>query len=39
MTGVPARTIGRILRHPGRYYFNVHNPAHPAGAIQGGLRR
>lgn len=38
-TGVPARTVGRIVRHPGRYYLNVHNPAHPAGAIQGRLRR
>jgi CHRD domain-containing protein len=38
-TGVPAGTIARILRHPGRYYFNVHNATYPAGAIQGRLRR
>ena len=35
---VSKRLIGRILAHPGRYYFNVHNPQHPAGAIQGRLR-
>lgn len=38
-TGVSKSLIGRILGHPGRYYFNVHNAAHPAGAIQGKLRR
>lgn len=38
-TGVPKRTIARILAHPGRYYFNVHNPAFPAGAVQGTLHR
>ncbi len=31
--------IGRIQAHPGRYYFNVHNAAYPAGAIQGRLHR
>ncbi|KQW46907.1 hypothetical protein ASC77_17050 [Nocardioides sp. Root1257] len=36
-TGVPARTIRQILRHPRQYYFNVHNPTYPAGAIQGTL--
>jgi hypothetical protein len=38
-TGVPQRKVARILRHPGRYYFNVHNATYPAGAIQGKLRR
>jgi len=38
-TGVPRRTIARILAHPGRYYVNVHNPAYPAGALQGTLHR
>lgn len=38
-SGVSKRLIGKILRHPGRYYFNVHNPTYPAGAIQGTLRR
>jgi CHRD domain len=38
-TGVSKRTIARILRNPGRYYFNVHNPTYPAGAIQGTLHR
>ena len=37
-TGVSKKLIGQILGHPGRYYFNVHNGAHPAGAIQGTLR-
>ena len=37
-TGVSKKLIGRILDHPGRYYFNVHNAAYPAGAIQGTLR-
>lgn len=38
-TGVSHRLIGQILRHPGRYYVNVHNPAYPSGAIQGTLHR
>jgi len=38
-TGVSQRTITKILRHPRRYYFNVHNATYPAGAIQGALRR
>jgi CHRD domain len=38
-TGVPRRTIATILAHPGRFYFNVHNPTYPAGAIQGTLHR
>ena len=29
--------ITRILDHPRRYYFNVHNATYPAGAIQGTL--
>ena len=38
-TGVPKATITAILRHPGRYYFNLHNPRYPAGAIRGTLKR
>jgi hypothetical protein len=38
-TGVSHKLIGRILDHPRRYYFNVHNPTYPAGAIQGTLHR
>lgn len=38
-TGVPSRTIAKLLRHPGRFYVNVHNATYPAGAIQGTLRR
>ncbi|MDX6358719.1 MAG: hypothetical protein QOH37_1773 [Nocardioidaceae bacterium] len=38
-TGVSHRLIGRILAHPRRYYFNVHNATYPAGAIQGTLHR
>ncbi len=37
-TGVPKRLIRRIVDKPGRYYFNVHNAAYPAGAVQGTLR-
>jgi len=29
--------ITRLLDHPRRYYFNVHNATYPAGAIQGTL--
>lgn len=36
--GVSGRLIDRLLAHPKRYYFNVHNPDNPAGAIQGRLR-
>jgi hypothetical protein len=38
-TGVSRKLIGRILDHPRRYYFNVHNATYPAGAIQGTLHR
>ena len=38
-TGVRHRLIGRIIDHPRRYYFNVHNATYPAGAIQGTLHR
>jgi len=37
--GVPSGLINRIAASPGRYYFNVHNAAYPAGAIQGRLHR
>ena len=36
---VPRKLIGRILAHPRRFYFNVHNAPYPAGAIKGTLRR
>jgi hypothetical protein len=36
---VRKRVIERILDHPRRYYFNVHNATYPAGAIQGTLHR
>lgn len=38
-TGVSSALIGRILDHPRRYYFNVHNARYPAGAIRGTLHR
>jgi hypothetical protein len=38
-TGVRHKLIGRIIDHPRRYYFNVHNATYPAGAIQGTLHR
>lgn len=38
-TDVPKRLVRRILDHPRRFYFNVHNATYPAGAIQGTLRR
>ena len=38
-TAVSSATVGKILAHPKRYYVNVHNPDHPAGAIQGKLHR
>jgi hypothetical protein len=38
-SNVSRALIGRILAHPGRYYFNVHNATYPAGAIQGRLHR
>lgn len=38
-SGVRKALITRILRHPGRFYVNVHNADYPAGAIQGNLRR
>ncbi len=38
-TGVPGALIDKILARPGKYYFNVHNPTYPAGAIEGRLHR
>ncbi|HEV2811999.1 MAG TPA: CHRD domain-containing protein [Solirubrobacteraceae bacterium] len=36
--GVKRSVIRAIERNPGRYYVNVHNEAHPAGAVRGQLR-
>ncbi|SMC96820.1 CHRD domain-containing protein [Lentzea albidocapillata] len=34
------RTLAQeIARHPERFYVNVHNPDHPAGAVRGQLHR
>ncbi len=38
-THLSRKLIGRILAHPRRYYFNVHNRPYPDGAIQGTLHR
>ena len=38
-TDVRRALVRRILNRPGRYYFNVHNEAYPAGAIAGRLHR
>ncbi|MDQ1662410.1 MAG: hypothetical protein QOJ68_2390 [Blastococcus sp.] len=37
--GVAAGLIRKIERHPGHFYFNVHNNTYPAGAISGKLKR
>ena len=36
-TTASRRLIRRIADQPGRYYVNVHNRAHPSGAVQGSL--
>jgi hypothetical protein len=38
-TKAPRPLIRRILLHPRRYYFNIHTPAFPAGAVRGQLHR
>lgn len=36
--GVSKSLIRDIARNPGDYYLNLHNAAHPAGAVRGQLR-
>ena len=38
-TKVAPAKVRRILEHPRRYYFNIHNEPYPAGAIAGRLHR
>jgi hypothetical protein len=38
-TTAPKATVNAIVAHPGRYYVNVHNAKHPAGAMRGQLAR
>ena len=35
----PKATVKAIIKNPGRYYVNVHNAKHPAGAMRGQLAR
>ncbi|MEJ7705989.1 MAG: CHRD domain-containing protein [Nocardioidaceae bacterium] len=35
--GVRKALIRKIIEHPRRFYFNIHNRAYPAGAIRGQL--
>jgi len=35
----PRKLIHRILDHPRRFYFNIHNIPYPEGAIRGQLHR
>lgn len=37
-TGVSKSLVRDIERNPSRYYVNVHNKRHPAGAVRGQLR-
>jgi hypothetical protein len=38
-THVRRKLIKNMLRHPGRFSFDIHNAKYPAGAIRGRLHR
>ncbi len=38
-TAAPAAAVSSLIKHPRRFYVNVHNARYPGGAVRGQLHK